>query len=107
MGNLKQTSNIEPIPSNSFGPLDRDTSSQVMPQSAPTLQTTRVVITIDASRELVEAIKDYCYWRGMTQKEAMVHILETFFRETPHNPRPQEVRERAEQRNRNDKRRRH
>jgi hypothetical protein len=104
MGNSKQT-RIDPISPTSFGSLDKDTSSsKVESQLAPILQTTKLVVTIDANHELIEAIKDYSYWRGMTQKEVIMHILETFFRENHPNPRPQEVRERAEQRRKNDKR---
>jgi hypothetical protein len=100
MGNTKRT-NIEPISPNSFGALDQD-FSKVTLEPVPINQPTR--LTIDANPELVEAIKDYSYWRGMTQKEAMAYILENFFQENPPKPRPAEVIKRAAQRREKDKR---
>lgn len=102
MGNTKRT-NIEPISPNSFGALDQETPKVVSGQK-PTNRLTR--LTIDADHELVESIKDYAYWRGMTQKEAIMYMLENFLKENAPKKRPTEVIERAEKRREKDKRRR-
>lgn len=96
MGNNKQIS-IEPISPNSFAGLDKETNkSQIATQQEPIGEPTR--ISVDAHPELADIIKDYSYYTGMTQKEAIVHILEQYFKENRPKPRPQEVRERADKR---------
>ena len=96
MGNNKQI-NIEPISPNSFAGLDKETTkSKTVTQQEPIGQPTR--ISVDAHSELAEIIKDYSYYSGMTQKEAIVHILEQYFKENRPRQRPEEVRERADKR---------
>jgi hypothetical protein len=96
MGNNKQI-NIEPISPNSFAGLDKEINkSKTTTQQEFLGQPTR--ISVDAYAELAEMIKDYSYHSGMTQKEAIVHILEQHFKENRPKKRPQEVRERADKR---------
>jgi hypothetical protein len=96
MGNNKQI-DIEPISPNSFAGLDKEINkSKTATQQEPIGQPTR--ISVDAYPDLAEMIKDYSYYSGMTQKEAIVYILEQYFKENRPKQRPQEVRERADKR---------
>ena len=95
MGNNKQI-NIEPISPNSFAGLDQETNkSKTVTQQEPIGQPTR--ISVDAYLELAEMIKDYSYYSGMTQKEAIVHILEQHFKENRPRIRPRSTRERIKE----------
>lgn len=86
---------IEPISKNSFLAFNQDIS-QTSEKKPSIDRLTR--LSVDAYPKLAEELKDYSYWRGMTQKEAVIHILEAYFHENMPKKRPEEVRERAEQR---------
>lgn len=62
-------------------------------------------ITLEVSFELLERIRDYAHWEGMTQKETVFHALESFFEANKAPIRPEAVRKRAAMRMRKDKRR--
>ncbi len=96
MGDNKQV-NINPISPNSFASLD-DGINKSKPATKQKYIGQPTRISVDAHEELAEVIKDYSYYSGMTQKEAIVHILEQYFKENKPKQRPQEVRERADKR---------
>ena len=90
------------ISSSSFRALDEDKTAQ-----SPTLQEVypSTKITVAVPFELLERIRDYAHWEGMTQKETVLHALEGFFEENKAKRRPEAVIKRAEMRMRKDKRR--
>jgi hypothetical protein len=62
-------------------------------------------ITMEVSFELLEHIRDYAHWEGMTQKETVLYALENFFETNKVQCRPEAVKQREVIRMRQDKRR--
>jgi len=48
-------------------------------------------VTFDCPNELVETMKDYGYWEGMSQKDIIIEALGVFFEEKKIKERPEKV----------------
>lgn len=51
-------------------------------------------VTFDCPNELVETMKDFGYWEGMSQKEIIIEALNTFFEGKKIKERPEKVKNR-------------
>ncbi|MBA4853359.1 hypothetical protein [Emticicia sp. BO119] len=70
-------------------------------QSAPVNQPAAIValqdngpstkVTFDCPNELVETMKDYGYWEGMSQKDIIIEALGVFFEDKKIKERPEKV----------------
>ena len=56
-------------------------------------QTTR--LCIDVAFELMEKVKDYAYWEGLTQQQIALEALTLFFGDKQIKSRPERVKNRA------------
>ncbi|WP_337040642.1 hypothetical protein [Emticicia sp. 17c] len=48
-------------------------------------------VTFDCPNELVETMKDYGYWEGMSQKDIIIEALNVFFEDKKIKERPEKV----------------
>ncbi len=48
-------------------------------------------VTFDCPNELVEQMKDYGYWEGMSQKDIIIEALGVFFTDKKIKERPEKV----------------
>lgn len=48
-------------------------------------------VTFDCPNELVETMKDYGYWEGMSQKDIIIEALGVFFEDKKIKERPEKV----------------
>lgn len=48
-------------------------------------------VTFDCPNELVEQMKDYGYWEGMSQKDIIIDALGVFFSDKKFKERPEKV----------------
>ena len=48
-------------------------------------------VTFDCPNELVEQMKDYGYWEGMSQKDIIIEALGVFFADKKFKERPEKV----------------
>lgn len=48
-------------------------------------------VTFDCPNELVEQMKDYGYWEGMSQKDIIIEALGVFFTDKKFKERPEKV----------------
>jgi hypothetical protein len=48
-------------------------------------------VTFDCPNELVEQMKDYGYWEGMSQKDIIIEALGVFFADKKIKERPEKV----------------
>ena len=48
-------------------------------------------VTFDCPNELVEQMKDYGYWEGMSQKDIILEALQVFFEDKKVKERPEKV----------------
>ncbi|CAH0994935.1 hypothetical protein EMA8858_01050 [Emticicia aquatica] len=48
-------------------------------------------VTFDCPNELVEQMKDYGYWEGMSQKDIIIEALGVFFEDKKIRERPEKV----------------
>ena len=48
-------------------------------------------VTFDCPNELVEQMKDYGYWEGMSQKDIIIEALGVFFEDKKIKERPEKV----------------
>lgn len=48
-------------------------------------------VTFDCPNELVEQMKDYGYWEGMSQKDIIIEALGVFFKDKKVKERPEKV----------------
>ncbi|MCU0325727.1 MAG: hypothetical protein MUF45_10805 [Spirosomaceae bacterium] len=51
-------------------------------------------VTFDCPNELVEQMKDYGYWEGMSQKEIIIEALNVYFEDKSFKERPEKVKQR-------------
>ncbi|MFD2520646.1 hypothetical protein [Emticicia soli] len=52
---------------------------------------TSTKVTFDCPNELVETMKDYGYWEGMSQKDIIIEALGVFFEDKKIKERPEKV----------------
>ena len=74
----KTTENSTPVQSNSIFNTIQD--------SGPSTK-----VTFDCPNELVEQMKDYGYWEGMSQKDIIIEALGVFFEDKKIKERPEKV----------------
>lgn len=73
-------------------PTENAAASQVniilntMQESGPSTK-----VTFDCPNELVEQMKDYGYWEGMSQKDIIIEALGVFFEDKKIKERPEKV----------------
>jgi len=48
-------------------------------------------VTFDCPNEMVETMKDYGYWEGMSQKDIIIEALGVFFEDKKIKERPEKV----------------
>lgn len=53
------------------------------------------IISVTATNDIIEKIKDYAYWERMTQKEVILQALEQFLSNKSIKSRPDEVKNRT------------
>ena len=58
----------------------------IMQESGPSTK-----VTFDCPNELVEQMKDYGYWEGMSQKDIIIEALGVFFEDKKIKERPEKV----------------
>jgi hypothetical protein len=51
-------------------------------------------VTFDCPNEMVEKMKDFGYWEGMSQKEIIIEALDAYFEEKKFKERPDKVKQR-------------
>jgi hypothetical protein len=49
-------------------------------------------VTFDCDHILMENMKDYGYWEGLTQKDIILESLKLYFRDKEIRPRPDKIR---------------
>ncbi|TLV03092.1 hypothetical protein [Dyadobacter luticola] len=59
------------------------------PEGAPTK------VTFDCDYILMENMKDYGYWEGLTQKDIILESLKLYFQDKEIRPRPDKIRNRT------------
>ena len=93
MGKIEQIATMRPIPANSFGDIGEENLSEI---DSSRKKTTNNLIRVGAHIELdlLDLIRDYAFWRGMKQEEAVIAILSTFLQENKPKERPKEAKER-------------
>lgn len=52
-------------------------------------------VTFDCDYILMENMKDYGYWEGLTQKDIIIESLKLFFKDKEIRPRPDKIRNRT------------
>lgn len=73
---------FEPLPL----PKGKDQAREQPMLAASQQNTTRMCV--DAYPELVEKLKDYSYWEGLTQQEVILQSIEHFLKDKPIKSRP-------------------
>lgn len=63
-----------------------NTLLSTMQESGPSTK-----VTFDCPNELVEQMKDYGYWEGMSQKDIIIEALGVFFEDKKIKERPEKV----------------
>jgi hypothetical protein len=63
-----------------------NTILSAMQESGPSTK-----VTFDCPNELVEQMKDYGYWEGMSQKDIIIEALGVFFEDKKIKERPEKV----------------
>jgi hypothetical protein len=93
MGKIKQIATMRPIPSNSFGDLEEKNLSKIEVIEEK-IRNNLVRVGAKIELDLLDLIRDYAFWRGMKQEEAIIAILSTFLKENKPKERPKEAKER-------------
>ena len=65
------------------------TKANEVPEGAPTK------VTFDCDYILMENMKDYGYWEGLTQKDIILESLKLYFQDKEIRPRPDKIRNRT------------
>ncbi|WP_353719585.1 hypothetical protein [Dyadobacter sp. 676] len=52
-------------------------------------------VTFDCDYVLMENMKDYGYWEGLTQKDIIIESLKLYFQDKEIRPRPDKIRNRT------------
>lgn len=63
--------------------------AEVVIEGAPTK------VTFDCDFILMENMKDYGYWEGLTQKDIIIESLKLYFQDKEIRPRPDKIRNRT------------
>ena len=58
----------------------------------PVVDTTPTKVTFDCDYILMENMKDYGYWEGLTQKDIILESLKLYFQNKEIRPRPDKIR---------------
>jgi hypothetical protein len=66
-----------------------NTKANEVPEGAPTK------VTFDCDYILMENMKDYGYWEGLTQKDIILESLKLYFQDKEIRPRPDKIRNRT------------
>jgi hypothetical protein len=80
---------FEAIPTESANQKTTTVLQTIVVQTGPSTK-----VTFDCPNELVESMKDYGYWEGMSQKEIIIEALEDYFEEKKFKERPEKVKQR-------------
>lgn len=82
-----------------FAPLplvaDIQEEEQVNSQAAATPEGAATKVTFDCDYVLMENMKDYGYWEGLTQKDIILESLRLYFQDKEIRPRPDKIRNRT------------
>ncbi|QRR00339.1 hypothetical protein [Dyadobacter sandarakinus] len=68
---------------------EQSTAKESVPEGAPTK------VTFDCDYVLMENMKDYGYWEGLTQKDIILESLRLYFEDKEIRPRPDKIRNRT------------
>jgi hypothetical protein len=80
-----------------FAPLPLVTDIQEEPEIkvAETPEGVPTKVTFDCDYNLMENMKDYGYWEGLTQKDIILESLKLYFQDKEIRPRPDKIRNRT------------
>ncbi|PWJ59027.1 hypothetical protein CLV98_103400 [Dyadobacter jejuensis] len=66
-----------------------ETNEPVVPVDGPPTK-----VTFECEYALMEQMKDYGYWEGLTQKDIILESLKLYFQDKEIRPRPEKIRQR-------------
>lgn len=78
-----------------FAPLPLVTDIQEEPEMNPVVEIADQAptkVTFDCDYILMENMKDYGYWEGLTQKDIILESLKLYFKDKEIRPRPDKIR---------------
>lgn len=82
-----------------FAPLPlpevQDEPVVITPASAEVVDGAPTKVTFDCDFVLMENMKDYGYWEGLTQKDIIIESLKLYFQDKEIRPRPDKIRNRT------------
>ena len=81
-----------------FAPLPLVTDVQEEPETnqlQEVVDAAPTIVTFDCDYILMENMKDYGYWEGLTQKDIILESLKLYFKDKEIRPRPDKIRNRT------------
>jgi hypothetical protein len=82
-----------------FAPLPlpevQDEPVVITPAPSEVVDGTPTKVTFDCDFVLMENMKDYGYWEGLTQKDIIIESLKLYFQDKEIRPRPDKIRNRT------------
>ena len=80
-----------------FAPLPLVTDIQEEPtdKASEVVEGAPTKVTFDCDYILMENMKDYGYWEGLTQKDIILESLKLYFQDKEIRPRPDKIRNRT------------
>lgn len=82
-----------------FAPLPlpevQDEPVVITPAPAEVVDGAPTKVTFDCDFVLMENMKDYGYWEGLTQKDIIIESLKLYFQDKEIRPRPDKIRNRT------------
>jgi hypothetical protein len=73
-------------------PLVSDIQEEIEMNQAETVDQAPTKVTFDCDYILMENMKDYGYWEGLTQKDIILESLKLYFKDKEIRPRPDKIR---------------
>ncbi|SDF33081.1 hypothetical protein SAMN04487996_11038 [Dyadobacter soli] len=67
----------------------------ITPAPAEVIDGAATKVTFDCDFVLMENMKDYGYWEGLTQKDIIIESLKLYFQDKEIRPRPDKIRNRT------------
>ncbi|GGM92430.1 hypothetical protein GCM10010967_27040 [Dyadobacter beijingensis] len=68
---------------------------EITPAPAEVVDGAPTKVTFDCDFVLMENMKDYGYWEGLTQKDIIIESLKLYFQDKEIRPRPDKIRNRT------------
>lgn len=101
MAKEKKTFNFAPLPVPTTTPMPEEASNSTVATVLPTVSLVIdeppsgiTKVTFDCDNALLEKMKDYGYWEGLTQKDIIIESLDLYFQDKAIRPRPERIKQR-------------